>query len=445
MSRAPLLLFAPDLPALALAQLEARGRAPGWLIDVARGRFLAATKAGAALLGLPPGEAPPLLDAAMPALGRLRALSEPRARDNSDAPETLVFWTRLGPLRCVCRVEMLAAGASTLALVGAEAQVAGDAEISDGTHEASPLSPSDDAAKLKEIARRIREGQRRAPSSDQRRRPDATSFASTGATAVSPSHAQQAHEADVVAAPLRAILAHELKTPLSAIAAAAEVMKDQRLGPIGSPRYLSYAKDILSTAQHALNVIERMLGDARSGSEAQAPPEAQSPDADLASLDFTEIDTAGLLAATVSELGALAERSGIALRLDLAPRLAHLIADATSLRQIVLNLVTNALKFTPEGGEVTVAARYDGGPLTIAVSDTGAGMGEDEVAQALGRDRPIQGSRRAQKVARSGLGLGLPLVRTLAEANGGTLALESTPGHGTKANVIFPKDRVIPI
>jgi two-component system cell cycle sensor histidine kinase PleC len=437
MSRRPLLTFAPDLPAPALAPLDARGHAPGWLIDVAHGRILAATAAGAAMLGLAPGATPPLLDAATPALGRLRALlAGPQARSDEQTPETLVFWTRSGPRRCMCRVHLFQADGLSLAAATAEegaGHSAADAAGRESADKAPALFVGDDAAKLKEIARRIREGQMSAPRSERRRADAVSGGASAQPLALS---AAPATEPDAIAAPLRASLAHELKTPLSAIAAAAEVMKDQRLGPIGSPRYLGYAKDIHGTAQHALSVIERMLADP-----------AGSADASGEALDFVEIDAGGLLRDAVSELGVLAERAGLRLALEVPPRLPHLVADATSLRQIVLNLVTNAIKFTPAGGAITVAARYEGdGPLTIAVADTGVGMSADEVGLALdpGR-RLIQISRAANATHRSGLGLGLPLVQRLAAANGGELALESTPGRGTRASVVFPKDRVIPV
>lgn len=377
MSRRPPLIFAPDVPADALAALEASGATPAWLIDVDHGRILAATASGAAVLGLSaePRAAP--LDAAMPALRRLRALRSQEAAARKTGPEPLVFWTRAGALRCLCDIALLSAGGACLAVVTAHAaSLAGAEDLHDRA--------SGDNAESEE------------------------------------------------AAATRARLAHEIRTPLGAIAAAAEVIGDQRLGPVGTARYLGYARDIHASASHALALVERMLGE---------PKASLSPAAEA--LAFSEVDTAALLETTASQLGPLAERAGLTLALALPPRLPHLVADATSLRQIVLNLVGNALKFTPRGGHVTVAARYDGdGTLTITVSDTGRGMTAHEVADALGGRRA---ARRGEATGGAGLGLGLRLVQALAATNGAEVVIESAAGRGTSASVVFRSDRVVPV
>lgn len=380
MSRRPILAFAADVPADALAALEASGATPAWLIDVDRGRILAATASGAAVLGLSAGARAVLLDAAMPALRRLRALRDQEAVARQTGAEPLVFWTGAGAVRCLGDVALLWAGGACLAAVTAHAtSLAGD---------------GDDAARLEDTAEESQE-----------------------------------------AAATRARLAHEIRTPLGAIAAAAEVIGDQRLGPVGTARYLGYARDIHASASHALALVERMLGEAKA---------SLAPAADA--LAFSEVDTAALLETTVSQIGALAERAGLTLALALQPRLPHLVADATSLRQIVLNLVGNALKFTPPGGHVTVAARYEGdGPLTIAVSDTGRGMTPREVADALGGRRAAGRDEASTAAGGTGLGLGLRLVQALAAANGAELVIESAAGHGTSASVVFRSDRVVPV
>jgi signal transduction histidine kinase len=234
---------------------------------------------------------------------------------------------------------------------------------------------------------------------------------------------------------LRARLAHELKTPLSAIAAAAEIMKEERFGPLGSARYLGYASDIFGSAQHMLGVIERMLAERAD----------HDPLTLVAALDFAEIDAGAVLAASVSQVAPLAERAGIALAFELEPRLPHIVADATSLRQIVFNLLTNAIKFTQSGGSVKAIARYEvDGPFTIAISDTGSGMtprGSGTVSDAM----KASASRTKRKGSGAGLGLGLPMVQMLAEANGASLVIESVPGQGTSASIVFRKERVVPV
>lgn len=427
MNQRPIVQFDEDLPAVVLAPLEMSGRAAAWLIDVAGGCILAANVKGAAVLGLSAGAAAPLLDGAMPALAHLRTLAKEKTQSVSAEP--LLFWTRNGALRLLCRVQISKSGARTLAIVIAEPEPVEKRTVAPSS--APELFAGDDAAKLKEIARRIREGQMDA--GHERRR---GARHDTAAKRPDGHHKQGAPQSATATSPaLRASLAHELKTPLSAIAAAAEIMKAQRFGPLGTARYVGYATDIHGSAQHILGVIDRML------SEGDAAPEMLQ-----GKLDFTQIDAGDVLKATVSQLAPLAEHAGIAMSLDIPPRLPHLIVDATSLRQIVLNLLTNALKFTPRGGRVEVTADYRGdGPLAISITDTGSGMSEHDIARLRTRDRPHRPKQRAEAGGPAGLGLGLPLVQTLAAANGADLVIESTPGHGTSASVIFSKDHVIPV
>jgi two-component system, cell cycle sensor histidine kinase PleC len=218
-------------------------------------------------------------------------------------------------------------------------------------------------------------------------------------------------------------LAHELKTPLGAISAAAEIMKDERLGPMGSDRYRGYAADIHASASHALAVLARVL-------ETSRAPQPRPV------LNFAEIDLNALVARTVSSLGPLAAEAGVGLAGSLAEGLPHVVADAVSVRQILINLVTNALRATPKSGSVEVRTAYAlDGPLSFAVVDTGPGLGAASPA----------GPAAAPPVLGAGLGLGLPLVRELAALNGAELTLDSAPGRGTTATIRFARDRVIPV
>lgn len=229
-------------------------------------------------------------------------------------------------------------------------------------------------------------------------------------------------------------MAHELKTPLSAIASAAEIMKDEQLGAIGDERYLRYARDIHESARHALAVIERLLGQPRT-----QPGELE--------LSFTNLDLNATAAGIVSGLESMARNSGLTLKSELAARLPLVVADATSIRQIVLNLLTNALKFTPPGGNVVLkTARTREGNLTLTVTDTGPGI----IAQDLERimadyamaeaPAPLSGHKPG-----GGLGIGLPLARRLANANGATLTITNRPKSGTQVTLTFPVSRQIPI
>jgi signal transduction histidine kinase len=228
-------------------------------------------------------------------------------------------------------------------------------------------------------------------------------------------------------APDIAKLAHELRTPLGAIAALAEIMRDERLGPLPDARYRGYAADIHDSAVHALSVLSSFL-------EAETEGGGRPP------MALAEVDVAAVAASSVSALGPLAERSGVKLKLVSPPDLPRLMADRRCLRQILLNLIDNAVKFTPPGGEVQLATRYrPGASLEIEVSDTGDGMTQAELARVLALSAAPEAARRRRG------GFGLQLVRALAAANGGTLALHSTPGSGTRATVTFACDRLVQV
>lgn len=223
-------------------------------------------------------------------------------------------------------------------------------------------------------------------------------------------------------------LAHELKTPVSAIVTAAEIMKDERLGPIGDDRYLRYARDIHASARHALDVIERLLGEKTSPSPSRE-------------FSFTEVDLAILIANLASSFELLARERDVSIGIDIPAELPRVVADATSLRQIVLNLLANALKFTPGGGHVEISATTTAaGPLVLAVTDTGPGISDAEIARlAAGIEAPSSDVKRPG----AGLGIGLPLARTLAEANGASLEIETGRKQGTRVAVVFPSGRQI--
>ncbi|CFX11888.1 putative Histidine kinase [Candidatus Filomicrobium marinum] len=215
-------------------------------------------------------------------------------------------------------------------------------------------------------------------------------------------------------------LAHELKTPISAIVAAAEIMRDERLGPLANERYRGYVGDIHENAAQMLKLIDRLL--ARRILE-QASDE----------LEPVEIDTEALVRATASALQPLAEQAGLKLQVSVGPGLPTLVADPTSVRQILVNLLTNALKFTPRGGEVLIEAHPDpSGRTVIAIIDNGGGMDEDQLLRALDGVRshpPTDGS--------GGSGIGLRLVKALSQANGAEFSLASQPGQGTRATITF--------
>lgn len=225
-------------------------------------------------------------------------------------------------------------------------------------------------------------------------------------------------------------LAHELRTPLGAIQALAEIIRDERLGPLGNPRYRAYAADIHLSASHANAVLGAFLDPSACSVDGTGP------------FVFAELDMAALVPAGVSALEAIAVRSGVALDVVVPEGLPRVIADRRSVLQILNNLVSNALRFTPPGGRVRIALTYaPGGPVVLEIADTGDGMD----AAALERlNRSLDG--RGALSRRSGSsGIGIPLVRSLAAAGGADVGIESSLGHGTRVRVAFGHDRVVPV
>jgi signal transduction histidine kinase len=230
-------------------------------------------------------------------------------------------------------------------------------------------------------------------------------------------------------------LAHELRTPLGAIVALSEVMRDEQFGALGNPRYKGYANDIHQSARHALAVLTAML-DADPVQDGRADPRGR--------MTFEAVELNALARGCVSGLQPVAANARVNLRTALNPRPLPLIADRRSIKQIVLNLLANALKFTPAGGTITVATSiragaqagdqagsHSPGGVRIDVRDTGCGMTGALIAEVLGRS--IDSTSDA-----AGTGVGLPLAQALAEANGGHITITSQPGSGTTVSLHLP-------
>lgn len=442
----------PEQDALDALDLAA---GPAWIIDPNAGRVLAANAQGARLM-----PALATLDSAMPALGRLRDMARGIEPIIASA-RPLVFWTEAGVQRLECEIAPACGGKALVVRVWTGAAPAA-ASTENRVDEGPALM--DDAATLREIARRIKEGQKAlANGSGDAAVPPASAAlprTSAGVPRVEPKTATP-HEPELgePAAPPRepavkpeaakdgsstrrtrsspgviATLAHELKTPLSAIAAAAEIMKDQRLGPLENDNYRGYAADIHSNARHALSVIERLLS---TGLEVSAAPAPAS-----AGMNFTAVDVNAIAEGCVSTMTPLAAKAGVTITSKLENGLAPLTVDATSLRQMLLNLLTNAVKYARSGDAVTLATWQEkDGALAIAVRDTGPGMSREEIARALG---PLHQTRDAPAEDGS-MGLGLPLVKSLVEANAGRIAISSGRGRGTSVVLTFPRKRIIPV
>jgi PAS domain S-box-containing protein len=237
---------------------------------------------------------------------------------------------------------------------------------------------------------------------------------------------QAAEEASAQKSDLLAKISHEIRTPLNAIIGFAEVMLEERFGPVENERYKEYLKDVHASGSHVISLVNDLLDLAK-------------VEAGRLELSFTGVHLNDLVSSCVTLLQPQAARERIVMRMSFASKLPPVVADDRSMRQIVLNLVSNAIKFTDAGGQVIVStALTDRGEVAFRVRDTGIGMTEKEVETALEPFRQLATSRR-----RGGTGLGLPLTKALVEANRGALQIASHPNEGTLVEVIFPPTRVL--
>ena len=220
-------------------------------------------------------------------------------------------------------------------------------------------------------------------------------------------------------------VSHEVRTPLNSIIGFAELMLQERFGTIGNARYKGYTEDIHQSGLYALSLLNDLL-------------DISKIEAGKFDLDFTAVDVAEIVETCVASLQPLAKRTRIVLRTSLAEDLPLVVADPRRLKQILLNLLTNAIKFTKEGGQVIVSGTLIDGELRLRVRDSGVGMRKDEITYAMQPFHQLDTAPRRQ----SGTGLGLPLTKALADANRARLELSSEPGVGTCADIIFPAERL---
>ncbi|HSI38915.1 MAG TPA: PAS domain-containing sensor histidine kinase [Xanthobacteraceae bacterium] len=236
-----------------------------------------------------------------------------------------------------------------------------------------------------------------------------------------------AENADLAKARFMANMSHELRTPLNAILGFSEMLMGADGGNASAERRAGYAALIHESGQHLLSMVNGLLDLSRiesGGFELEPEPCEVGP----------------LVAGCVAMLALKAEQAGIRLRAEVDPALRLAVLDKRATRQILINLLSNALKFTPPNGSVTVSAGLAGGELLLRVSDTGVGIAEVDLAR-LGQ--PFFQASPGDGPALEGSGLGLSVVKALAARHGGSFAIESRPGRGTCVTVRLPRQMTV--
>ena len=236
---------------------------------------------------------------------------------------------------------------------------------------------------------------------------------------------EEAVQANAAKSEFLANMSHELRTPLNAIIGFSEVMMNQLLGKIGTPRYLEYSKNIHDSGRHLLDLISDILDLSR-------------VEAGKMELWRRPVNMLQTIEASFQLVLPAAKEGGVDLVIkpDCCDQWPLLFADETKIKQILLNILSNAIKFTPRGGSVTVqSSRTEEGAFVISATDTGIGIAADALPLVLEPFRRLEPAHRRRY---PGTGLGLPLAKALVELHGGTLSIESTPDEGTTVTISLP-------
>ena len=235
----------------------------------------------------------------------------------------------------------------------------------------------------------------------------------------------QAAKADFLAR-----LSYEVRSPLTAIQGFAEIILDERFGPLGNERYREYLRDIRQAGASVLDLVNGLLDLARmeSGQAAMSP---------------APLDANRIIGEIVADLQPQANRGRVIMRMSLMPGLPAALVDERAFRQMVANVLSNAVRFNEPGGQVIVStALGEGGSVAVRVRDTGVGMSDDEVAAAL---EPFRPGATAPAGSRDGNGLGLPLAKAMADANQAVLSISSRKHEGTLVEIMLRAEPSHPV
>ena len=223
-------------------------------------------------------------------------------------------------------------------------------------------------------------------------------------------------------------ISHEIRTPLNAIIGFSELMIDEKFGPIVNDRYRDYLRDINKSGNHVLDLVNDLL-------------DISKIEAGEQEMSYEAVSLNETLAEAVAMMQPQANRERVIIRSSFVSRLPDVVADLRSIRQIALNLLSNAVRYTQAGGQVIVSTSYEPtGDVVLRVRDTGVGMSQGEIEQAL---KPFKQINALKRPRGEGTGLGLPLTKAMVEANRARFSISSVPGEGTMVEIVFPSQRVL--
>jgi PAS domain S-box-containing protein len=223
-------------------------------------------------------------------------------------------------------------------------------------------------------------------------------------------------------------VSHEIRTPLNAIIGFSELMMDEKFGAIGNDRYRDYLRDINRSGNHVLDLVNDLL-------------DISKIEAGQQEMSYEAVSLNDTLSESVALMQPQANRERVIIRSSFASGLPEVVADLRTIRQIALNLLSNAIRYTPAGGQVIVSTAYEtSGEIVLRFRDTGIGMSSAEIEQAL---KPFKQINAIKRPRGDGTGLGLPLTKAMVEANRARFSITSTPGEGTLVEITFPSTRVL--
>ncbi|CAN7150870.1 PAS domain S-box protein [Rhizobium sp. LjRoot254] len=223
-------------------------------------------------------------------------------------------------------------------------------------------------------------------------------------------------------------VSHEIRTPLNAIIGFSDMIASEHFGPAGHARYVEYASDIGRSGRHVLDIVNDLL-------------DISKIEAGEMDLEFAAVGINDCVSEAVSLVQPQANAQRVIIRTSLSQSVPDIVADLRSIKQISLNILANAIRYTPSGGQIVVSTAYEpSGSVTLRIRDTGVGMSKGELDQAM---KPFGQVSSGTRQRGDGTGLGLPLTKAMTEANRAMFSIHSAPNEGTLVEITFPPQRVL--